>query len=178
MSLSHKKIIPYQNDWQQKFEAEKKQLENLFAGKALAIDHIGSTTIPGLSSKDIIDIAVMIENHEEADYFTESLKKLGYKFHSASTERHLYTKGDPIKYHLSIAYAKQGGFWSRQIIFRDYLRNHPEVREEYQKIKIALLNDNPTGKGEYIAGKSEFVKNVLKRAGWKEQTYEEWISQR
>ena len=80
-------------------------LQKIFGNKLFAIEHVGSTAIPGLSSKDIIDIAVMIENHEDADYFTEPLKQLGYKLHSTSAERHFYTKGDPIDYYLSIAYS-------------------------------------------------------------------------
>ena len=174
-NISHSKIVSYQSDWPIKFQAEKEILQNVFRDKLLAIEHIGSTAIPGLSSKDIIDIAVMIENNEDADYFTELLKQLRYKIHSISAERHFYTKGDPIEYHLSIAYAKRGGFWPRQIMFRDYLRNHPEALEEYQKLKLDLLKKDPTGKGEYIAGKNDFVQEILRSAGWREQTYEEWV---
>ena len=175
INTSHSKIVSYQSDWPVKFQAEKEILQKIFGDKLLAIEHVGSTAIPGLSSKDIIDIAVMIENHEDADYFTEPLKQLGYKLHSTSAERHFYTKGDPIEHHLSIAYAKRGGFWPRQIMFRDYLRNHPEALEEYQKLKLDLLKKDPTGKSEYIAGKNDFVQEILRSAGWREQAYEEWV---
>ena len=74
-----------------------------------------------------------------------------------------------------IAYAKRGGFWPRQIMFRDYLRNHPEALEEYQELKLDLLKKDPTGKGEYIIRKSDFVQEILRSAGWREQTYEEWV---
>src|SRR3990172_1445876 len=125
-NISHSKIVSYQSDWPIKFQAEKEILQNVFRDKLLAIEHVGSTAIPGLSSKDIVDIAVMIGNHEDADYFTEPLKQLGYKLHSTSAERHFYTKGDPIEYHLSIAYAKRGGFWPRQI--GTHFNTHPEPR--------------------------------------------------
>lgn len=93
---------------------------------------------------------------------------MGYKFHSASTERYFYTKGVPIKYHLSIAYADRGGFWSRQILFRDYLKNHPGVRDEYAGLKEDLLQKYPSGSDEYMRGKTGFVQKVLKLAGLKE----------
>lgn len=167
MNISHKKIVPYRADWPNKFQAEKESLQRFFGNKALAIEHIGSTSIKGLSSKDIVDIAVMIEDQENADSFIEPLKQLGYDFHSKSTERHFFTKGDPIEYHLSIAYAKLGGFWSRQLMFRDYLRSHLEARDGYERLKIKLLKEDPTGGNGYVVGKSDFVQGILRAAGWK-----------
>jgi GrpB-like predicted nucleotidyltransferase (UPF0157 family) len=158
---SHTILIPYQPSWKDKFEVEKIKIKDIFGDKAIAVEHIGSTSIPGLSAKPIIDIAVMIENHKEADVFTGLLDKINYRFDSFSTERHFYTKGDPIEYHLSIAYKDKGGFWERQILFRDYLRNHSDLRGEYQKLKEDLLKNDPTGKDMYISGKTEFIKKIL-----------------
>jgi GrpB-like predicted nucleotidyltransferase (UPF0157 family) len=168
INSSQTKILPYQSDWQSKFQAEKERLQEIFGNKALEIEHIGSTSVEGLSSKPIIDIVVVIENYQDADVFTEPLAKIGYKFDSSSTERHYYIKGDPVEYHLSIAYANQGGFWSRQILFRDYLRSHTEARDEYAKLKENLLQKDPTGSDEYIGGKTDFVYKILGLAGWKE----------
>jgi GrpB-like predicted nucleotidyltransferase (UPF0157 family)/inorganic pyrophosphatase len=148
-------------DWSKKFQTEKEKLREIFGSAALNIEHIGSTAVEGLLSKPIVDIAVMIENHKDADAFTELVAQIGYTFHSLSTERHFYTKGNPVEYHVSIAYADQGGFWERQILFRDYLRTHPETRDEYAKLKEDFLRKDPTGGDEYIEGKSEFIKNIL-----------------
>lgn len=108
----------------------------------------------------------MIENHKNADAFTKPLAKIGYRFDSFSTERHYYVKGDPVDYHLSIAYADRGGFWSRQILFRDYLRSHTEAKDEYAKLKEDLLQKDPTGSDKYIGGKTDFVYKILGLAGW------------
>jgi GrpB-like predicted nucleotidyltransferase (UPF0157 family) len=162
------KIVPYQYDWPKKFQAEKERLQDIFGNKALEIEHIGSTSIEGLLSKPIIDIVVVIENHQDADTFTEPLVKIGYKFDSASTERHYYVEGDPVEYHLSIAYADRGGFWARQILFRNYLRKHNEARDKYAKLKEDLLEKDPTGNDKYIAGKTDFVYKILNLAGWKD----------
>lgn len=168
-------ILPYQSAWPNKFQAEKEKLLDIFGDEALGIEHIGSTSIEGLSSKPIIDIVVMVENHQGADMFAEDLTQIGYKFDSSSTERNYYVKGDPVEYHLSIAYADQGGFWARQILFRDYyLRNHTEARGEYAELKESLLQKDPAGSDEYIGGKSNFVYKILSLAGWKEgQKYRE-----
>lgn len=161
--LSHTILFPYQDSWAEKFDQEKKRLLEVFGDKAVAIEHIGSTSIPGLSSKPIIDIAVLVERADEADGFIESLEGLGYQFDkpSSSTERHLFRKGDPTEFHLSIAYKDRGGFWERQILFRDYLRKHDDIRDEYARLKTVLIENDPTGKGSYIAGKSGFVNKVL-----------------
>ncbi len=153
----------YQPSWKDKFEAEKSKLQKIFGDKAIAIEHIGSTSIEGLASKPIIDIAIMIENHKDADTFIKPLEEFGYSYDklNSSGERHLFRKGNPTEFHLSIAYADKGGFWDRQILFRDYLRKHSDFRDEYQKLKEKLLQDDPTGKNSYLSGKSDFVNKVL-----------------
>jgi len=167
------KILPYRYEWPEKFQVEKERLHDIFGNNALEIEHIGSTSIEWLSSKPIIDIVVMIENHQDADMFTGHLAKIGYKFDSSSTERHYYIKGNPVEYHLSVAYADRGSFWSRQILFRDYLRNNPDSRDKYAKLKESLLKKDPTGGDKYVRGKGDFVYKILGSAGWKEgQRYE------
>ncbi len=174
MNIAHTKILPYQNKWQEKFKTEKKKLDYVFEDIALEVEHIGSTSVVGLASKSIIDIAVVIEDHIKADSFTEPLAQLGYTLIlPMGTERHFYTKGDPIEYHLSIAYANRGGFWPRQILFRDYLRTHDLVRDKYAGLKADLLQKDPTGENEYIKGKTEFIQKILILSGWEEgQKYE------
>ncbi len=161
--LSHTILISYQSSWKGKFEVEKENLQKVFGDKAVAIEHIGSTSIIGLSSKPIIDIGVLIEKKENGDSFIELVEKIGYLYdkQNSSGERHFFRKGNPTEFHLSIAYADKGNFWERQILFRDYLRNHPDFRDEYQKLKEKLLKVDLTGKNSYIIGKSEFVKKVL-----------------
>jgi GrpB-like predicted nucleotidyltransferase (UPF0157 family) len=163
---SHTILVPYQLSWKDKFEVEKLRLLEIFGNKAIAIEHIGSTSIFGLSSKPIIDIAVLIEKREDGDSFIKPLEEFGYSYDkiNSSGERHLFRKGDPTEFHLSIAYKDKGSFWERQILFRDYLKDHPDSRDEYQKLKENLLENDPSGKDIYISGKSEFVSKVLSLA--------------
>ncbi len=129
MKDPHTILISYQPSWKDKFEAEKVKLQKIFGNNA--IEHIGSTSIPGLSSKPIIDIMVMIKDSTDADTFSDLLNQIDYEFDSLSTERHFFKKGNPTEFHLSIAYMDKGSFWERQILFRDYLRSHPDSRDEY-----------------------------------------------
>ena len=111
--ISHTNLLPYQSSWNDEFLAEEKRLQEIFGDKAVAIEHIGSTAVEGLSAKPIIDIAVLIENDEDADSFTNSLSEIGYKYdkEKSSSERHFFRKGEPTEFHLSIAYKNKGGFW-------------------------------------------------------------------
>lgn len=174
---SHHQIVSYNNNWATDYESEKERLLELFGTGVINIEHIGSTSIKGLQAKSIIDIVIVMKDFEPVDKFDRLLKAAGYVFHSSSTERHFFRKGDPIKYHLSIAFADRGGFWVRQILFRDYLSSHIEARQEYGHLKEKLLAEDPSGLNSYLSGKTDFVNKILKLSGWKEnQLYSDYIS--
>lgn len=161
---SHTNFTPYDPNWPKQYQNESQILKDLLQDEIIDIQHIGSTSIPGLLGKLIIDIGVLIPSYREHTEFTHHLAKLGYRYDSSSTERHFYRKGFPSTHHLSIAFADRGGFWDRQILFRDYLRSHPEARDEYAKLKLVNVKKDPSGRGSYISDKTEFVENILRQA--------------
>ena len=172
-------LVPYSRLWPDEFELEKKTLLDVFPKKILGIEHVGSTSIPGLLSKPIVDIAVMVQNYEPVENFLVELQKIGYHAEPSSTERHYFTKGTPIKYHLSIAFSEQGGFWVRQILFRDYLRTHDLARDEYAALKQQLMQNDVTGRNSYLLGKTTIVYKILDAAGWKkDQNYQAYKRER
>lgn len=169
---SHEKIVPYNPTWIELYKKEAEKIKEVFGDKVLGIEHIGSTSVLGLPSKPIIDIVVLVSNHKDAEEFIPQLKEIGYSFDTTShtdmsTERHLLRKGDPTQFHLSIAYTDRGGFWKRQLAFRDYLREHPKERDTYAELKRKLIKEDPTGKNKYISGKTDFVNQILDKAGYK-----------
>ncbi len=166
LDISHTVNEKYNPQWVEKYETEALLLKDIFSGAIIKIEHIGSTSIPKLSAKPIIDIAVLIKNYETAEQFTEPLKKIGYMFDSSSTERHFFKKGNPTEYHLSICYQSRGNFLPRQLAFRDYLRDHPEAMDAYTKLKEEQLQQDPTGRNSYISGKTDFVNDILQKAGF------------
>jgi GrpB-like predicted nucleotidyltransferase (UPF0157 family) len=172
MDTSHTTLLSYDPQWPQMFEAEAQQLQAVFGDAARDVQHIGSTAVPELSAKPIIDIMVLIPTHADADGFVEPLKALRYQFDEAAhakgaaPERHFFRKGAPTTFHLSVAYADRGSFWKRQLLFRDYLRSHPEVRDEYARIKERALVTDPTGRDSYISQKTEFIESILAKAGF------------
>jgi GrpB-like predicted nucleotidyltransferase (UPF0157 family) len=154
-------VVPYNKQWPKMFQAEKVLLSTKFGNKIIDIQHIGSTAIPDMAAKPIIDIAIMIESRKDADGFTPLVAQIGYRFHSLSSERHYYVKDEPIECHLSIAYVDRGGFWKRQLLFRDYLIQHNDLAHEYAALKKHLIEKYPDGSQPYTDGKNEFVQNIL-----------------
>lgn len=169
---SHERIVPYNLEWVSLYEAEASQLKEIFGNELLGIEHIGSTSIPGLSSKPIIDIMVNIGSYKDAEKFIPMLEKAGYSFdlavHSSnpSPERYFFRKGNPTQYHLSVAYTDRGSFWDRQLAFRDYLRTHADERDRYADLKQNLISDDPTGKEGYISGKTDLINEMLDKSGF------------
>lgn len=163
---SHSQLVSSQNSWREKFMVERNALKEILGSRALAIEHIGSTSITALASKPIVDIAVLMKKRVEAEQFIPLLQVLGYVYDEScsSKERMFFRKGTPTEFHLSLAYQDQGSFWTRQIVFRDYLNTHSKVRDEYERLKKELLIKDPTGKEEYIQGKGEFIQKVLQLA--------------
>jgi GrpB-like predicted nucleotidyltransferase (UPF0157 family) len=178
IDTSHQEVREYDPKWAEMFEEEADRIKSLLGNKITRIEHIGSTSIVGLASKPIIDIAIEIPSSEDAEAIVESLSTLGYPSSreghdkDVSTERHLLRKGMPTEYHLSICYGDKGSFLERQILFRDYLREHNEDRDAYGALKKDLLKSDPTGKGDYIGSKTDFVMRILKKAGFENKWFD------
>ena len=172
IDLSHMEVREYDPKWAEMYQEEAQKIQGLLGDKITRIEHIGSTSIPGLASKPIIDMAIEVPSSEDADAVIETLESLGYpdsrEGHNKdiSTERHLLRKGNPTQFHLSVCYGDKGSFLERQILFRDYLREHDEDRDTYATLKKDLIEKDPAGKDEYIGGKTDFVMGILKKAGF------------
>jgi len=173
IDTSHQEVREYDPKWAEMFEQEADRIKSLLGEKITRIEHIGSTSIQGLASKPIIDIAVEVPTSEEAESLIEPLTTLGYvSSKDISTERHFLKKGMPTQFHLSVCYGDKGSFLERQILFRDYIREHEQDRDAYATLKKDLLQKDPTGKNEYIGGKTDFVMRVLKKAGFENKWFD------
>jgi GrpB-like predicted nucleotidyltransferase (UPF0157 family) len=167
-----KGIQSYSSEWPKKYELEAEKIEAVLADDVKDIQHIGSTSIPGVISKPLIDIGVLADSIDNVDVFVKRLEPLGYSYKPdmSSVERIFLRKGDPAEYHLSIACPKHM-FWKRQIGFREYLRKHPALVEEYNQLKTRNIEMTPqedlsdlSKSKTYNQGKGEFVEKVLKLA--------------
>lgn len=164
----HQQLLPYTDNWTKIFQVEKVELkEKLKRFDIQDIQHIGSTSIPNIKSKPIIDIAILTRYKDNHLNYTKKLISLGYTYdeQASSAERYFYRKyNQDIGFHLSIAFCDRGSFWERQTTFRDYLIKHPLDSKEYEKLKEKAIKEDTSGKVNYILAKSKFVADILSKA--------------
>lgn len=159
---------PYSPSFPELFRKEKDRIASLIRS-ALAIEHVGSTAVPGLGGKGIIDIAIAIQP-QETEVVSAQLQKLGYVFReSGSTPTRLFFRvdlPDPEqgirRYHVHLT-SLEGKDWKDLISFRDYLRNHPDTVQEYAELKEkAAFEVNEDGE-KYRKLKDPIFKKILSK---------------
>jgi len=159
------RLVPYATEWKVYFEREKVALEALLGSMILAIEHIGSTSIPGMVAKPIIDIAIGVVDFEEAKTCIPLIESLGYEYKGefGIPHRHYFVKGDPRLFHIHMSEVSCAE-WQNTLLFRDYLRIHPDMAEEYAQLKLQLAKKHPQDREAYLDGKTAFVEKVLQMA--------------
>lgn len=161
------KLVPYDPEWKGLFEEEKELLLKHFGDKIIAIEHIGSTAIPGMSAKPIIDMNVAVSSLDDIDVFIQELPKLGYEYipERRFTDRQFFPKGpaENRTHHLNLVEITSETGWRNQLLFRDYLINHPEAREAYQQLKQDLAEKYADNRDKYTERKGAFVMAIIEK---------------
>jgi GrpB-like predicted nucleotidyltransferase (UPF0157 family) len=135
------------------------------AGVTLAIEHTGSTAVPGLAAKPIIDILAGLRTEDARPAAIAALEAAGY-VHRGEQEipgRDFFRRGDPRQFHVHLT-AVGSAFWTDHLAFRDWLRAHPDSAAQYAELKLRLAARFPRDREAYIAGKTNFVADVLRVA--------------
>jgi GrpB-like predicted nucleotidyltransferase (UPF0157 family) len=152
-------IVAYDPEWPRCFEAERALLERL-VGPWLegGIHHIGSTSIPGLAAKPVIDIMAGVCDLEQARAAFAPLTAAGYEYTPHRPRTHHFSKGAAPAYTHGLHLTEPGSdLWLERIAFRDALRSSPELAAEYAELKLRLVRDP----GTYTVSKRPFVARVL-----------------
>ncbi len=159
------RLYPYDSQWSKEFEKEKAEIQNTVGGHILSIDHIGSTAIPGLCAKPILDILIGLDDFEHGFHCVSGLEELGYTFRGENgiPGRHYFRKGSPRTHHLHM-FARNSQEWQQHILFRDYLRAHAAQRDSYAELKTALAKRYPENREQYLEGKAAFIQNIIQLA--------------
>jgi GrpB-like predicted nucleotidyltransferase (UPF0157 family) len=162
------RVVPYQSEWIELYEQDAALLSNALGEKALRIEHIGSTSIPGMDAKPIIDIMVAVVSLAQAKEFIPVLDGIGYIYRSHDTvpERRFFVKESSPEYrthHLNLT-PLGSGFWRNQLAFRDYLRTHDQIAAEYSNLKKHMADVYAHTHQLDRDGKTEFVIRVLELA--------------
>jgi GrpB-like predicted nucleotidyltransferase (UPF0157 family) len=162
------RVVPYNDRWPSLYAAEISRVTPLLAasGVQLVLEHTGSTAVPGVAAKPIIDILAGLPAEEGRDAAIVAIKAAGY-VHRGEQEipgRDFFRRGDPRQYHLHLTQV-DSAFWRDHRAFRDWLRSHPDAATEYSALKQRLAERYPMDREAYILGKTEFVEDVLRMAG-------------
>jgi GrpB-like predicted nucleotidyltransferase (UPF0157 family) len=161
------KLVAHHPKWAEYFSEEKQLLFKLLGEKVLDIRHIGSTSIPGISAKPILDMLAAVKTLVDVETFTQDLNKIGYqdKGDGDILGRRFFVKGAEAKrtHHLNFC-EMNSFFWRSHLAFCGYLGRHPEIARQYSALKRKLANRFPNDRGAYTAGKEEFVRSILDQA--------------
>ncbi|MBD2741993.1 GrpB family protein [Coleofasciculus sp. FACHB-1120] len=163
-------VVDYDTNWPIQFEQEKLQILHALGDDVLDIHHIGSTSVPGLAAKPIIDILVGLEELPPSVTQIASLETLGYLYQGelGIPGRHFFRKGMPRTHHLHLV--KQGNqVWENQLIFRDFLRAHPEKAKQYDALKRKLAVQFRLDREGYVQAKAPLIEQLLSKArAWRQ----------
>ena len=162
-------VMPYDKKWQTDFEKIKFELENAIGDLILGIEHVGSTSVQGISAKPCIDIDVVIKDYSVFDILVSRLADIGY-IHEGDLgikdrEAFKYTNKPHLQTHHLYVCPQYSTELHRHITFRDYLRTHPEAVNEYSKVKEKAAQLFPDDIDSYIEFKSPCIAKLYKLCG-------------
>ncbi|ELK44353.1 GrpB family protein [Halobacillus sp. BAB-2008] len=164
-------VKDYEESWPVLFKEEAEKLRAVWKGELAAIHHIGSTAVPGLKAKPVIDIMPVVEQIEKVDDYNESLLALGYEplGEMGIPGRRYFRKGGENRTHQIHVFQKDNHHEiDRHLAVRDYLRAHEEAAAAYGALKASLALEFPKDIAGYSAGKDDFVKELERKAlDWK-----------
>lgn len=162
------KIVPYNPKWVQEFRQIKSYLLGFIQEKVLEIEHVGSTSVPGLAAKPIIDMDAVIESRDVLPEIIGQLKQAGYKYEGdlGINGREVFQEvrgSNFIRHHLYVC-TENSKAYKEHISFRDYLRADEQVMNEYAQLKRDLARRYRYDVDSYCEAKTEFIQSILKKA--------------
>jgi GrpB-like predicted nucleotidyltransferase (UPF0157 family) len=156
-------LVDHDPTWAQQFEGERAALAVVFDGQAVGIEHIGSTSVPDLCAKPIVDVLVGLRELELTDEQVAAMERLGYRYLGEhGLPGRLFFRKEPRTHHVHVV--QHGGeVWERQITFREALRSDEEERRRYDEYKRRLAAEGHPREA-YSELKTPFIRAVEARA--------------
>lgn len=161
-------VVDYRPEWPAMFDEERAKIADALGPLAVAIEHIGSTSVPGLGAKPIIDLLVGVRSLAEArSRCIEPIEALGYthlpEYRAWLPEQIFFRKGMPWTHHVHVMEPSHPR-WDYYLLFRDYLRAHPEAASAYALLKRNLATAHKDDIAAYRTAKNDFVVETLAKA--------------
>lgn len=163
----HVVVTEYDPLWPEKFQAEEERIQEILGKNCMEVHHIGSTSVPGLAAKPIIDIMPVVKDLEAVDAVSAAFEQIGYEYmgeFGIPGRRYLRKGGEERTHQLHIFSEASQSEIARHLAVRDYLRAYGEKRREYAALKVRLAQQYPYDIEGYCDGKDAFVKALEQEA--------------
>ncbi len=167
-------MVPHDPQWRQQFQHETERITAALENNAVAVHHVGSTAIPTIYAKPIIDLLLVVQDLAALDEKQPLMEAMGYealgefgipgrRYFRRDNER-----GD--RTHQVHAFEKGSPQIERHLAFRDYMIDNPDVAQEYSNLKRELAAKYPDDSEAYMDGKDEFIKEIDRRVAQQRRT--------
>jgi GrpB-like predicted nucleotidyltransferase (UPF0157 family) len=170
-------IEAYNPEWPLLYEEHKERILGAIGHITSGIEHVGSTSVPGLAAKPTIDILVGVHTDEDVDRSVAPMQALGYEYLAKYEDRMPYRRLFHLRptgasHRVNVHLVRHGHeFWERHLLFRDYLRAHPETTAEYERLKRELTTQfDREHTNDYAEAKTPFIRAVEERARRERET--------
>ncbi|MGG1658403.1 GrpB family protein [Brevibacillus sp. NRS-1366] len=160
-------VTEYNEKWKQLFIEESQKIKDIFVNELIDIHHIGSTSVPGLKAKPIIDIMPVVKDIEKIDSFNDQMTALGYECMGElgmKGRRYFRKGGDNRTHQVHVFQVNNAEDINRHLAVRDYLRTHFSEADQYGSLKENLAKQFPKDIEAYMDGKDAFVKELESKA--------------
>jgi GrpB-like predicted nucleotidyltransferase (UPF0157 family) len=155
-------LAPYDPAWPSQFAAARAEILSVCNGLVIEVHHIGSTSIPGIAAKPIVDMMPVVRHFEDGAACVGGLQELGYEYRGeyGIAGRHYLVRGVPRSHQIHM-YAADHWEVERHLLFRDYLRMHADKRDAYERLKRELAARFGDDRQAYAAAKTPFCDRVV-----------------
>jgi GrpB-like predicted nucleotidyltransferase (UPF0157 family) len=163
-------VVPYDPRWPSLFALERSRVEAVVGPWLEVVEHVGSTAVPGLDAKPVIDLMVGVRDIQGARRCIRPLEEIGYSYwaENPNPDRMLFVRfadADRTSRTHNLHVVEVGGdLWNDRIVFRDHLRLHPEAAGEYARFKQVLAERLRDDREAYTRAKTDFISAILERA--------------
>jgi GrpB-like predicted nucleotidyltransferase (UPF0157 family) len=158
-------LVEYQSIWPEQFQREARRIQVALGSRALSIDHVGSTSVPGLAAKPIIDVALTVPDSSNEAAYVPDLEAAGYQLRIREPDwyQHRLFKGPEINVNIHL-FSRDCVEVVRMIAFRDRLRNNDDDRHFYERTKRELASRRWKYVQHYANAKSEVITTIMRRS--------------
>jgi len=162
-------VVAYDPAWSLRFEEVREHLFSILSGQDVRVEHVGSTSVPGLAAKPILDIDIVLQDGTNFEEVKALLEANGYRHAGdlgiAGREAFKYNNKPQFMRHNLYVLSEGADELKRHLSFRDWLRSHPEDREAYAQVKISAAQRFPNDIDAYIDAKSDIIFEIYTRCG-------------